>query len=145
MARKRGQRPTYLTRAESHGSRSWLREVWLPVGIVACIGFPLLRDATADPMQRNRYADERSCRCDYGDRCRLEDGQWTGPWYARDRGDQWGGDPGAGACRSGGGSRYGYGGSRTTPAEDAYRGPASVERGYRGGFGGSGRVRAASS
>jgi hypothetical protein len=115
------------------------------IGVAAFVGLPMLRDATSDRMLRNRYGnDSYSCECDYGrDRCSYRDGQWVGPWYARDAQDRQPDDPGAGSCRSGGGhGGYAYSGQRGT---DPYRSPTSVERGYRGGFGGTGRVRAAGS
>ena len=115
------------------------------IGVAAFVGFPMLRDATSDRMLRNRYgSDLYSCECDYGrDRCSYRDGHWVGPWYARDAQDRRPDDPGAGACRSGGGHvGYAYSGRR---GNDPYQPPSSVERGYRGGFGGTGRVRAAGS
>lgn len=122
--------------------------LWL--GVAAFVGFPVLRDATSDKMQRNRYgADRYSCECDYGpERCSYRDGNWVGPWYAVDLADRKSDDPGRGACRergSGSGSHiYGYSGA-SSARQDAYRGPSAVEAGYRGGFGGTGRVRAAGS
>ncbi|MBP3984340.1 hypothetical protein J5837_07845 [Pseudoxanthomonas helianthi] len=146
--RRKGRRPDYIVRATAKDKRGWWSEVpWWWLGVAAFIGFPMLRDATSDKMQRNRYADEASCRCDYGDRCDLDwnqengPGKWVGPWYASNDADRRADDPGMGACRThGGGYRSGY-----VYRDDGYRGPASVERGYRGGFGGTGRVRAAGS
>lgn len=115
--------------------------LWL--GAAALIGYPVVRDLTADRMLRNRYSDVYSCQCDYGNLCVQQDGQWYGPWYARDAKDRQPGDPGSGQCRSGtsrgghGGGyygRYGYGNALST-----YRPPAAVETGYRGGFGSTGR------
>lgn len=111
----------------------------------AFIGFPILRDATADDMLRNRYSDSQSCECDYGARCTYEGGRWYGPWYARDADDRTWDDPGPGGqCRVGsgghGGSYYAYRGG----SYDGYRARTGIERGYRGGFGASGRVRAGS-
>lgn len=118
--------------------------LWL--GAAAFIGFPILRDATADQMQRNRYGNDRSsCECDYGaDRCSYVETDWVGPWYASEEANRRADDPGVGACwRRGHGAGY-YAGARR-PGEDTYRGPSGIERGYRGGFGGTGRVRAAGS
>jgi hypothetical protein len=119
------------------------------VGAAVLIGFPLLRDATADRMLRNRYANQHSCECDYGpQRCSFDTRGWVGPWYARDPGKRAVDDPGpGGTCPSrgtvgGSGGSFAYG--RGTAGND-YDPPRSVERGYRGGFGATGRVRAAGS
>lgn len=145
--RRKGRRPDYIVHADAGNKRDWWSNVpWLWLGVAAFVGFPMLRDATSDRMQRNRYVDEASCRCDYGDRCDWDWSQsraeWVGPWYASSDADRKADDPGAGVCqtRSGGGYRGGY-----VYRESGYWGPASVERGYRGGFGGTGRVRAAGS
>jgi hypothetical protein len=117
--------------------------LWL--GAAAFIGFPMLRDATSDPMRRNRYMDRYSCECDYdSSRCNYDGGSWVGPWYADRASDRKPDDPGHGQCRSGGGGRYGYyGGGGGGNSE--YRPPTGVEKGYRGGFGGTAHVRAAGS
>lgn len=124
------------------------REIpWLTIGAVALIGLPILRDVTADPMRRNRYVDRASCECDYGNRCERDyaNGGWTGPWYARDVSDRRVDDPGEGECRRHYGTRYGYSGYGGYGRDTGYRPPTSVESGYRGGFGATGRVRAAGS
>jgi hypothetical protein len=122
--------------------------VWTVGAILALIGFPALRDATADPMRRNHYFSEADCRCDYGDRCTLDRGRWAGPWYARDVANRRFDDPGAGQCRSqshgSSASRYWSSSAVDRPLE-SYHGPVAIEAGYRGGFGGTGRVRAAGS
>ncbi|MFE0502431.1 hypothetical protein ACFW0P_16800 [Lysobacter soli] len=117
---------------------------WLTIGAVALIGLPIVYEASRDPMSRNRYYDRSSCECDYGNRCErdYESGSWVGPWYASNAGDRKPDDPGEGACRHhyrGGGYYYGGGGS------GGYRPPVGVQQGYRGGFGGTGRVHAAGS
>lgn len=162
MARKK-KRPPYISEPESRikktklggGNRKRSYEVpllWL--GAAALIGFPLLRDATSDQMRRNRYADRYSCECDYGSgRCNFdyERRVWLGPWYARDASARKADDPGQGQCRAtyrySGGGGYGggnYSGARTAESGD-YRPPNGVDSGYRGGFGGAARVRAAGS
>jgi hypothetical protein len=127
--------------------RSW-DVPWMWVGAAVLIGFPMLRDATADRMLRNRYVNQYSCECDYGQqRCRREGGQWLGPWYASDPAKRAADDPGHGGTCPSRGSTGGYVGYRyvggTSPSD--YEPSRSVERGYRGGFGGTGRVRAAGS
>lgn len=138
MAKKKASIPKYKAPARKRS----LEVPLLWIGAVAFIGFPLLRDATADPMSRNRYTDRASCECDYGgNHCSWDNAtsRWVGPWYARRESDRQAGDPGWGACRTRGPAMAGYlGGSRYVP-------PQSVESGYRGGFGGTGRVRAAGS
>lgn len=135
---------------EAPGERKRSLEVpllWL--GVAAFVGYPMLRDATSDKMQRNRYgSDQWSCECDYGaGRCNFDNGNWVGPWYASNAKDRKSDDPGRGACRERheGGSYYHGGFAGANGADNAYRGPGSVEAGYRGGFGGTGRVRAAGS
>lgn len=112
------------------------------MGAAAFFAFPVVRDATADPMLRNQYRDLSSCQCDYGNRCswNRESNGWVGPWYARRASDRQPDDPGWGACYTNRGTALGYagGGARYDP-------PKSTEAGYRGGFGGTGRVRAAGS
>jgi hypothetical protein len=125
--------------------RSWEVPLYI-VGVTSVLGFFVVRDLTADPMQRNHYGRDRtSCQCDYPTQCRPEGDGWAGPWYARDEEDRQPGDAGPGECRTGSGSMraggYGLWGSRS----DQYRSPARIEAGHRGGFGGSSRVRSASS
>jgi hypothetical protein len=151
----RGRRPTYhgtvptLARDKLTFGKWLLRpNTWAVGAILALIGLPALRDATADPMRRNRYFSEADCRCDYGDRCTLEGSRWTGPWYAREAANRRFDAPGAGQCRSQshGSSytrRWSSGGGSRLP--EPYHGPVAIEAGYRGGFGGTGRVRAAGS
>lgn len=150
---RKGRRRNYgdIVQPAHGGERRRSLEVpllWL--GVAAFAGFPMLRDATSDPMQRNRYGNDlHSCECDYGqDRCSFQNGGWVGPWYARDAKDRKPDDPGRGACRErqgGHGGSHGYRGSTLVSQDDGYRTPSGVERGYRGGFGGTGRVRAAGS
>ena len=149
--------PTYARKKESRQTRRSLNAPLWAIGI-ALVGYPLIRDATADRMQRNTYRNLASCECAYSRaQCSTNDsGQWVGPWYATDSEDRKPDDPGSGKYCSSGGYRSGYhggyggwsgnssggstaasnlGGSDTGP-------PTGAERGYRGGFGGSGRVRA---
>lgn len=147
MARKRGKRPAFIQKATQ--DKPSFEIPWLALGAAALIGFPLLRDATSDSMRRNHYADRGSCECDYADRCTrdLATGSWDGPWYADDAADRKADDPGEGACRrpggygNSGGGYYSYG----RAGAGGYRGPVSIEHGYRGGFGGTAHVRAAGS
>jgi hypothetical protein len=117
--------------------------LWV-IGAAALIGFPLLRDATADKMLRNTYANSSSCHCAYSvAQCNRDGNRWVGPWYARDAADRQADDPGAGndcqrSSRSGGSGAY-YGSGRS---DDGIGPRTGVETGHRGGFGGSGRVRA---
>lgn len=150
MPRPKAKRhSTVVTRAEGNRRRS-LEVPLLWLGVAAFIGYPVLRDSTSDRMQRNRYgSDQFSCECDYGaGACRYQGGHWFGPWYAVDRADRKPDDPGRGACRTRGagygGHAYAYSNGGSVQ-QDAYRGPNGVEAGYRGGFGGTGRVRAAGS
>lgn len=141
-----------IFRAGDEGCRRSLEVPLLWLGVAAFVGYPVLRDATSDPMQRNRYgSDKYSCECDYGaGRCSLQDGNWLGPWYAVNAQDRKPDDPGSGLCRE---HDRGYGGhtyastySRNAlTSQETYRGPRGIESGYRGGFGGTGRVRAAGS
>jgi hypothetical protein len=149
MARRKSRRkfPDVIQPAPGRERRRSLEAPLLWIGVALFAGFPMVRDATSEPMLRNRYgSDLRSCECDYGqDRCVRQDGGWVGPWYARDAADVRPDDPGRGVCRvRSGGYSYAYSG-RSSGQDDGYRAPASVESGYRGGFGGSGRVRAAGS
>lgn len=137
-------------RPPSHGherprKRSIEGPLWL-VGAAVLIGYPFVRDFTTDRMQRNTYANAASCECAYGHgQCQFADGRWVGPWYAVDPEDRTAGDPGQGrSCgrsRSGTGS-YGHVGSS---GRDDVSSRTGVETGNRGGFGGTGRVRAAGS
>ena len=147
VARRRKPRPASpaITRASAVPRKRSLEVPLLWLGAAAFIGFPLLRDATSEPMQRNRYADRQSCECDYGPRCNLEGNAWLGPWYARNLGDRKADDPGAGECPSHTGGHGGYYGGYAQRSPDGYRPPVAIERGHRGGFGGTGRVRAAGS
>ena len=116
---------------------------WLTIGAGALIGLPLLLEATREPMLRNHYADRASCECDYQQGCGRDSasGSWAGPWYAQDPGDRRAGDPGAGACPRNSGYHGGYG---YVYSPGRYP-PTSIEHGYRGGFGGTGRVHSARS
>lgn len=119
--------------------------LWL--GVAAFVGLPMLRDATSDNMLRNKYgSDLASCECDYSrNACSLKDGEWVGPWYARDAEDRKPDDPGSGKCRYHGGSSGHFYRSNLARTNEQYRSPRAFESGYRGGFGGTGRVRAAGS
>jgi hypothetical protein len=140
MARRKGRRPSYITPPRSLERKRSLEVPLYLIGAAVVFGYPMLRDATADSMLRNRYgSDRQSCECDYGPRCSYEGGQWYGPWYARNAADRASDDPGWGQCYAARGT-HGTGG-----AYASYRGPTGVERGYRGGFGATGRVRAAGS
>jgi hypothetical protein len=113
---------------------------------IALVGYPLLRDATADKMQRYAYRNQASCECAYSSaQCHREENEWVGPWFARDAADREPGDPGAGRyCgRTGSGFHGGYyAGGAADPGREV--GPATgVRSGYRGGFGATGSVRAA--
>ena len=118
--------------------------LWV-IGAAVLIGYPLLRDATADKMLRNTYSNAASCECAYSAaQCSYAGGPWVGPWYARDAEDRRADDPGAGndcqrGGRSGGSGGY-YGGSGRS--DDGVGPRTGIETGHRGGFGGSGRVRA---
>jgi hypothetical protein len=122
--------------------RSLQAPLWA-IGI-ALVGYPLLRDATADKMQRNTYRNAESCACAYSPtQCSRDENSWVGPWYASRAGDRKYDDPGEGQyCRTGtSGMRFGsYGG---TSGDGAVEPATGTQRGYRGGFGGTGRVRAA--
>lgn len=147
---KRRKRPVVPLKTLSVPTRKRSWDVpWMWVGAAVLIGFPMLRDATADRMLRNRYANQYSCECDYGpQRCSPVGGQWVGPWYARDLAKRATDDPGLGGTCPSRGATGGYGGTYrygSGPAPDGYEPPRSVEQGYRGGFGGTGRVRAAGS
>jgi len=150
MPRSKARRHSGVVfRADGERRRS-LEVPLLWLGVAAFIGYPVLRDSTSDRMQRNRYgSDQFSCECDYGaGACRYQGGTWVGPWYAVDAADRKAGDPGRGACRTGSGGHAGHGytySGASSVQQQAYRGPNGVEAGYRGGFGGTGRVRAAGS
>lgn len=150
MPRSKAKRDSGVVFRADGGRRRSLEVPLLWLGVAAFIGYPLLRDATSDKMQRNRYgSDQFSCECDYGaGACEYQGGTWVGPWYAVDAADRKADDPGRGTCRERGtgssGRGYAYSGNSSVQQE-AYRGPNGVESGYRGGFGGTGRVRAAGS
>ncbi|GAA5081957.1 hypothetical protein [Lysobacter panacisoli] len=119
---------------------------WLTIGAVALISLPVLHEVTREPMLRNHYTDRASCECDYQQGCGRDSasGSWAGPWYAQDPGDRRADDPGAGTCRRSGGSGY-YGGYGGYGYGQGRYPPTSVEQGYRGGFGSTGRVHSARS
>lgn len=111
--------------------------LWL--GAAALIGYPIVRDLTAEPVQRGGYADRYSCECDYSDRCVYENGRWYGPWYpdkAQDPRDAQAGN----RCRHHRGYYGGYGTASGYRSDGEYRAP-TMERGYRGGFGSTGTAR----
>ena len=149
MARRTSKRNPRVDRFEPDGGerRRSLEVPLLWLGVAAFVGYPMLRDATSDRMQRNRYgSDQFSCECDYGPgNCSLREGSWAGPWYAEDAADRKHGDPGIGACRERERGYYRTAYAGVPRPDPAYRSPASVDAGYRGGVGGSGRVRAAGS
>ena len=154
------KRPDYIRKTEDRKTRRSLNAPLWAIGI-ALVGYPLLRDATADRMQRNTYRNIASCECAYSRaQCSTNSsGQWVGPWYAADPAERKPDDPGEGKwCNSGGrgfhGSYGGYG-SNSSNSGNTSSGSniasqdttpmSGIERGYRGGFGSSGRVRAAGS
>ena len=115
---------------------------------IALVGYPLLRDGTADKMQRYSYRNQASCECAYSSaQCQREGNEWLGPWFARDAADREPGDPGAGTyCGRLGGGYHGtyFVGGGADPGNEVT--PATgVRSGYRGGFGATGGVRAAGS
>jgi hypothetical protein len=117
--------------------------LWVVGGLL--VGWPLLRDATSDEMRRNTYSNQASCECAYSStQCKREGGSWVGPWYAVDEDDREAGDPGEGRrCGSSGGS--GHASAFASRGGDDVRGRTGVQQGHRGGFGGTGRVRAGGS
>lgn len=140
--RKRNHTPSYISKPER--KRSYEAPLWA-LGAAVFIGYPLLRDGTADRMARNTYANEASCSCAYSlAQCSRSDGRWVGPWYAVSSEDREASDPGDGRLCGGstGGGGYVYSNGRA-PGDASPR--TGVERGYRGGFGATGRVRAAGS
>ena len=121
--------------------RSLEGPLWV-IGAAVLIGYPFVRDATADKMLRNTYSSAESCRCEYSRaQCDVDGGRWVGPWYARDAEDRHMDDPGPGKdCRTGrSGGSGGYYGSYGNSGDGQRTG---IETGHRGGFGGSGNVRA---
>lgn len=102
----------------------------------------------APRQQRNRYATEADCHCEYSaSQCHYDSryGRYVGPWYASDpvqrRRDM--DDPGTGrACMYSGGTstHYAGGSSRPVPTtnEDSTV-STGVETRERGGFGRTGR------
>jgi hypothetical protein len=114
----------------------------LTIGAGVFVGYPLVRDMTSEPVQRNRYVDRRSCECDYPAGCSYVDRAWVGPWYTRAE-DRNRATPASGACRANYlAGRYASG--REGAGNDSYRAP-TIEQGRRGGFGSTGRVRSAGS
>jgi hypothetical protein len=139
---KRRPKPPAPRLAPYKPKRSIEGPLWV-IGAAVLIGYPLVRDATADKMLRNHYANAASCHCAYSPaQCSADGTRWVGPWYARDAEDRHADDPGAGnSCprSSGGSGGYYYGSGRS---DDGVGPRTGVETGHRGGFGGSGRVRA---
>ncbi|RNF81891.1 hypothetical protein [Montanilutibacter psychrotolerans] len=147
MARNRnkGKSTSRAAPVQTHRKRS-ISAPLVIAGLAAVVAFPIFRDATGEEMKRDRYgADQYSCQCDYGSRCEHADGGWVGPWYPADTGNGLSGTREWGECsqdtrgtnyRSGG--YYGAGRSMLD-----YHSPVSRESGYRGGFGGSARIRSA--
>ena len=144
MGSRKRHPASYISKAVPERKRSYEAPL-LALGALVVIGYPLLRDATADRMARNTYANAASCHCAYSpSQCSQSNGRWIGPWYAVASKDRDATDPGEGrhCSRSTGGGAYLY--SRyPSPDDPAPR--TGVERGYRGGFGATGRVRAAGS
>ncbi|RDZ26129.1 hypothetical protein [Lysobacter silvisoli] len=136
-----GASPT-ITRPGKPKRKRSLEVPLLWLGAAALIGYPFVRDATAEKMVRGGYADRYSCECDYRDRCTYEDGRWVGPWYPQNAQDPRDADSGN-RCRSSYRSTY-YGGGRYYSGDPEYRAPTQ-QRGYRGGFGGTGATRSARS
>lgn len=148
MARRKPRgRPAYVRKAEPTRKRSYEAPLWA-LGAALVIGYPLVRDATADRMARNTYANSSSCACAYSvQQCTVSNNRWVGPWYAVSTEDRKADDPGEGrhcATRVSGGSSgaYYYGGAND---RDGVGPRTGVEKGYRGGFGATGRIRAAGS
>ena len=80
--RKDRRTPDTRPSAPRKPKRSLEGPLWL-IGAAVLIGFPMVRDATADKMQRNTYANASSCHCAYSaSQCRRDEDQWVGPWYA---------------------------------------------------------------
>jgi hypothetical protein len=144
---KPGARPAHVRRVEPERKRSYEAPLWA-LGAALVIGYPILRDATADRMVRNTYANSSSCVCAYSmDQCARSGDRWVGPWYAASAADRDASDPGEGRrCAAGGsgssGGAYYSGGAND---RDGVGPRTGVEKGYRGGFGATGRVRAAGS
>lgn len=123
------------------------------LGVVAGgVGLTALSSGT--PVQRNRYASLEECKADYTEaqcnsdtpvdssRSGVVTRSYYGPWYRSDyatRSDP--SDPGPGRRYTSGG----IGATASGFAGGGSSGPSNVEHGSRGGFGHSGRVRAASS
>lgn len=144
MAKKRksSQYTPTITRApEFKRKRSYtVPLLWL--GAATLIGYPIVRDITAEPMQRGGYADRYSCECDYHDRCSYENGRWYGPWYPETAQDPRDAQANS-RCRHSRvyyGSYGGYGATAGNRSDAEYRAP-TTERGYRGGFGLTGNTR----
>jgi hypothetical protein len=139
MARPRNspRRTPYRATTPPPAKRSLEGPLWA-VGATVLIGYFVLRDVTADRVQRNTYGSMDACACAYSQhQCRYDNGRIVGPWYALDPSERRPDDPGAGRyCGStrGGGTYLGAYDSRT-----------GVEKGYRGGFGSTGGIRSASS
>ena len=136
-SRSNTRRTPYRAPTPPPAKRSLEGPLWA-IGATVLIGYFVIRDATAERVQRNTYGSMEGCACAYSHhQCRYDNGRVVGPWYALDPSDRRPDDPGAGQrCGSSGGAR-GYIGS--------YDAKTGVERGYRGGFGSTGGVRSASS
>ncbi len=142
--RKPGHRPDYVRKAAPTRKRSPEAPLWA-LGAALMIGYPIVRDATADKMARNTYANAASCACAYSEsQCSASGSRWVGPWYAVAPEDRDASDPGAGRHCGTGGSRAVYYAGRADD-RDRVTPRTGVEAGYRGGFGATGRVRAAGS
>ena len=122
--------------------RSWQAPMWA-IGI-ALVGYPLLRDLTADSMQRYTYRNAQSCACAYSTaQCSFEGGEWVGPWFATRASDRKYDDPGQGKDCSTARSSSFHGGYASGGPQDEITANKGSQFGRRGGFGGSGRVRGA--
>jgi len=112
----------------------------------AAAGAALTTSGCGQDVQRNRYATMEDCVADYssaqchadyplgmnGSMFRSGRGLYVyGPWYQPDASDS--NDPGAGRY----GRRVGFSSSGAASPAGSH-GPASVEAGHRGGFGGHG-------
>jgi hypothetical protein len=114
------------------------------------LAVPYFENRNVQPLSRNRYTDLDGCLRDYDSaQCKVDGGNWYGPWYLADAARRTGApnDPGPGRY-FGGGYYGGYGGGigrgfAATGSETGGvgpGGPVSVESGYRSGFGGTAHV-----
>jgi len=120
----------------------------LVVSLGAMFIISTMSNRNAPRQQRNRYATQADCSCEYNARqCSYDSGhgRYVGPWYASDpvqrRRDA--DDPGPGrSCSYTGssGSHYGGGYGRATPStQEGQSVSTGLEMRERGGFGRTGR------